>query len=211
MSFFGIAHVTGAVVGLLGLLLVGCDAPPSPPPPRTIAPSNPMGSTPFILPGITDIELLAVDATNIPDETPVVGVVVENEARAYLTDGMTRMDSHIVNDRIGQRSVSVTYCDRTDCVRVLTDETATAPLALELGGFSDAQMLLRWKENMYPQSSEQIPLQAQEFQRVTWGVWKQEHPETVVYLGHAKSRFKKSTNSAAPTPETPAPTRVARP
>lgn len=151
--------------------------------------SGPMMSTPFIFPGVLSPTTYSSAEVNIPDTAVVIGVAEGDDAKAYLCLAMSAMTSHVVNDLIGNQPISVTYCDRTDCARVLSGKEEGVPPNVELGGFTNNQMALRVNKTMYAQTSEMIPLKDREFQKTTWAKWKEEHPTTTIYLGDQDSKF----------------------
>ena len=51
--------------------------------------------------------IAAAEATYVPDATPVIGVAVNGESRAYPVAVLSR--SEIVNDRIRGRAIAVTW------------------------------------------------------------------------------------------------------
>src|SRR5215472_8987706 len=70
------------------------------------------------------IWIMATGKTEIPissfENTPVIGVSIGNQHRAYALQAVFQQDSHVINDWLGAAPVSVTYCDLCDCVRVFT-------------------------------------------------------------------------------------------
>jgi len=59
---------------------------------------DPMQSTPLVVPGIESPELFAADQLAVPSDWEVIGVVVGEEPRAYVTAKMSGMMEHVVND-----------------------------------------------------------------------------------------------------------------
>jgi hypothetical protein len=119
---------------------------------------------------------------------------------------MSSMTSHVVNDVIADMPVSVTYCDRTDCTRVLTRSRGREPINLWLGGWTGKEMLLFLDGHGYPQSSANLPLQEHPFERTTWGEWRAKHPHTEIYLGELRDVLvaPDAAHSADNTPPPPA-------
>jgi hypothetical protein len=141
-------------------------------------------------------------AATIGDSAVVIGVVVAGEARAYSIDAMRMppeaigedapdidyfMKRHVVNDLIGGVPVSITYCDLTRQVRVLTDASRNCPLPLCVAGQRDGQMLLLFEGTRYLQNDEAIPLDDLCFEVTTWTQWEQHHPQTTIYAGDLQS------------------------
>jgi hypothetical protein len=103
------------------------------------------------------------------------------------------MYSHVINDVVANVPVTVTYCDKTDCARVFTDESRGQPLEIDLGGF-DRGMLLRFDGDFYrqqegvtirPNADDRFPFPTLPFERMTWLVWKKRHPNSRVFKGVA--------------------------
>jgi len=139
-----------------------------------------MQNTPFVSEEIQLPESVNADAAELQADEPVIGVVAEGVARAYSIKAMSGMSSHIINDVIGTMPVSVTYCDRSNCARAFTGDAPGQPMSLAVGGFSDDEMLVRYQEQMYKQSSSDIPLTEHECRITTWNEWLEQHPDTRV-------------------------------
>jgi hypothetical protein len=148
----------------------------------------PIVQTPAIVPGR--------DA-NLGDETEVIGVSLADRHRAYVVEALVPMSRHVINDLLDDVPCTVSYCDRTDCVRVFTAPRETEPLAIAPGGFDSRSargtMLLRVGSEHYRQDSglpladdglAVFPYADLEFDRTTWGRWREAHPDSDVYVGH---------------------------
>jgi hypothetical protein len=127
----------------------------------------------------------------LADSDEVVGVCVGGRARAYLL-GALAFPWHVVNDVVSGHAVSVTYCDRANCLRVFTEESAKAPLRLDIAGQMKGGMILRIGEVEYAQKTGQnlsspkgapLPYRELAFERTTWRAWREAHPDTDVYVG----------------------------
>jgi len=153
-------------------------------------------NTPFISEGIQLPEFVNADAAELKAEEPVIGVVANGISRAYSIKAMSGMSSHVVNDVVGTTPVSITYCDRTACARAFTDDTPGQPISLAVGGFSDDEMLVRFRKQMYKQSSPDIPLTEHECQITTWQEWLEQHPDTKVLT--TMSSAQEPDDAAAP-------------
>ena len=133
------------------------------------------------------------DEVKLPDNFPVVGVVVEGRARAYSIAALTPLNGHVVNDLIGEVPVSVTYCSIYRCLRVYTHDQRGEPIPLVLTGHTNEGLLLRYQNRIYSQVAgaqpggdwEEPPLQKLSFQQTTWKAWREQHPRTEVYTGSA--------------------------
>ena len=111
----------------------------------------------------------------------MVGVEIAGEAFAFVLDDMANPRKHIANLHVHGKAISVTYCNLVDCVRVLTQDD-DQPLALSVGGLDvNNQMVLLWEGKRYGQSSLAIPLGDYPFERMQWGEWLSQYPETRVY------------------------------
>lgn len=142
-----------------------------------------LSSTPFIYDGVTAPALTDPGPDDLPQDTEVIGVICNGTARAYATRSMLGAAAHVVNDTFGDSPISVTFCDRTNCVRVLTvpNDSLQEEIHLQTGGFAGGEMLLRLNETMFPHSSEDIPLEDYEFELTTWKEWKTKHAESKLY------------------------------
>ncbi|MEO2031702.1 MAG: DUF3179 domain-containing (seleno)protein [Planctomycetaceae bacterium] len=154
-----------------------------------------MQDTPHISEGIQRPEFVSAGSAELSEDERVIGVVAGDEARAYSIKAMSGMSSHVVNDVIGTTSVSITYCDRTDCVRVFAGDTPGQPIPLSLGGFSDGEMLIMFQDQMYQQSSQEIPLKEYESEITTWNDWLTRYPETKVFTDDTSPRGPVDTTS----------------
>lgn len=160
-----------------GLVSTGCGEPPAvgpAPPPMT-------GATPFMVPPLQRPPLQAAEAAVLADDQDIIGIVVNGAARAYSTRAMSAMRYHVVNDSIAGTSATVTYCDRTDCVKVFGLKGAADPLSLSIAGWNGEELVLALDGRTYSQTSEEIPLEPLPYQRMTWKEWRELHPETLVF------------------------------
>ena len=107
---------------------------------------------------------------------------------------------HVINDVVGGKPITVTYCDATDCVAVFTDPTGHEALEIAVGGWtgrsvsskSEGSMLLRVGSTLYRQDTKQpleekdsapFPYSEANFVRTTWQQWREAHADTDVYIG----------------------------
>ncbi len=152
----------------------------------------------FDVPGISHPDLIPASQTNVADSSWVIGVEVNGQARAYTMMAMcmpidaemsedhnleSDIKRHVVNDVIAESPVSMTFCDISFCVRVLTAEGQQEPLALRVGGRREDKMLLLYEGQRYEQSDSAIPLTNVPFTVTSWGQWKKSHPASSVYNG----------------------------
>src|SRR5262249_9861833 len=75
---------------------------------------NFMMSTPFIMPPIVRPPTLPAAEAELEDGAEVLGVSAAGKHRAFLVKPFARVDSHVVNDVVGDVPVSVTYCETND-------------------------------------------------------------------------------------------------
>jgi hypothetical protein len=139
-------------------------------------------------PGIDQPELLAGDQVDLAPATEVIGVEIDGQACALVLNAMSEKERHVVNLMLNDSPVSVSYCNLSQCVRVLTsDSSSTIPLGV--GGLDiESRMVLLFKGQRYSQDSKDLPLQDIPFSRLEWGTWKLQHPETKIYLGESGAR-----------------------
>ncbi len=94
---------------------------------------------------------VTAEKANLPDSTPIIAVVVEGQAKAYPLSRLTAIVDHVVNDQVTAEDgktnpFTVTYCDKTDCVRVFSasDDSMTQPMNVSTIGLLDGGLALRW-------------------------------------------------------------------
>lgn len=145
--------------------------------------------TPFIRLGLRKPKIYAINDVTIPDDAPAFGVIVGNECRAYLRDAMSAMSSHIVNDLLTQTPVSITYCDRTECLRACISDPTGQPTGLWIGGFLNNVMAVCLDSVVYEQSYHKIPSQSFDVIKTVWGDWKSQHPERSVVVGNLEAGY----------------------
>lgn len=134
------------------------------------------------------------------DSAVVIGLTVNNQHRAYLMETLLGPSSHVINDQIKKIPVTVTYCTLDDCIRVFTDTKSKKALAITSAGLNSMRpkkMLIRvgektfWQDNLLPllpSDSTKFPLETLQFERTTWGQWRQKHPNTDLYVGQTRRR-----------------------
>ena len=150
-------------------------------------------ATPFMTPGVRRPLAVAAGEAQLDDDTEIIGVTVAGVNRAYVVTALSSTSTHIVNDVIQDRAVSVTYCDRTDRARIFKVPDKTAPgkqtiIALSLLGWNGDQMLLQLDGESYAHDAVEIPLTDVPFERTTWEKWKAAHPQTDVFTGVPSSQ-----------------------
>ncbi|MCU0704948.1 MAG: DUF3179 domain-containing protein [Fimbriiglobus sp.] len=132
-------------------------------------------------------------ADDLPPDAPVIGVSVGDKHRAYALAAFEDVSRHVVNDLLAGRPVSVTYCPRTGCTRVFTDQGMTR-LRLAVGGWYEklgvSQMVIRIGRERYQQETGRelagrgtLPYPTLGHEVTTWGAWHKAHPDSDVYTG----------------------------
>lgn len=152
-----------------------------------------MTNTPFLVDAANTPEFISASESRLNDNQEVIGVIVDGEARAYPLSRLSAMVDHVVNDshvdETGQTvEFSVTYCDMTDCIRVLELAPDATEATLDIGtlGLLDGGLALRWNDKQFKQMDKVEGLKDMPFQRKNWAEWKSEYPETIVYVGRVK-------------------------
>jgi hypothetical protein len=140
----------------------------------------------------------------LPDDADVIGVGSGGRHRAYVLEAFFAPERHVINDLLGGKPITVTYCNMTDCLAVFTDPNADGPLEIAAGGWQGhflhgrvlGSMLLRVGSSWYRQDTGQpvasqghdtFPYTKTEFVKTTWKEWCDEHPDTDVYGGDVSS------------------------
>lgn len=137
----------------------------------------------------------AAAVASLDGDDPVIGVEVGGRHRAYRLDALAPIAGHVVNDRLSNVPLVVTYCDRTNCVRVFAGPAGGAGLDTTVAGWDDRPgehgLLLRIGRAVYHQStgapldgrSAPFPFAAIDCERTTWAHWHHVHPDTDLYEG----------------------------
>ena len=68
-------------------------------------------------PGLRTPPTTPASSAAIDDAEEVIGVEAGGRARAYRLRSLADPTSHIINDLVGGSAVTVTYCDKSGCVR----------------------------------------------------------------------------------------------
>jgi hypothetical protein len=150
-----------------------------------------MMATPGLASPVVTPSVKRAEEVDLPDELPVVGVVVGGKSRAYTIAALSPMNRHVVNDLIDGVPVSVTYCDVAKCLRVYTDAKRGKPLEIQQTGRTNEGLLLRYEGRIFVQvpgsvpggSGEKAPLEELNAEETTWKAWRQKHPGTEIYTG----------------------------
>jgi hypothetical protein len=147
-------------------------------------------------PGIENPPLVDAQDKRVANSLNVIGVVVNGRAFAYSVKALSvppdfrdfselcaYAQRHVVNQLVGDTAVSVTYCDITKCVRVLTKDKQSRVLPLGVRGASHGKLVLAYANRPYVQDSPKIPLADHPFELTFWGDWVSRHPTSQIYLG----------------------------
>jgi hypothetical protein len=134
--------------------------------------------------GVVVHNLLAGQGLSIPDTEPVLGVLVDNQPRAYVLQAFSgSVQRALLHDNSGENPVVVSCCGRTMTVRVFSGGEQPLPM-IQLGGWrADQTSELLVNGQGYSQKSDTLPLPELPFEQTTWGAWKEAHPDTRVYTG----------------------------
>ena len=132
--------------------------------------------------GQIQIKVVSAGEVDLPEDTPIIGVVVDGQSRAYLLKGMSEPQWHLAHDNVKGQPITVTYCNWSDCARVFI-RGSVPPEEILMGGAQGGQMQLLINNKSYDQNTTQLPIAHYPMKRATWGGWKLTHPETEIYLG----------------------------
>lgn len=175
------------LLALFVLALSGCSRGPVTEPAAATTFPN---ATPMMAPALRCPRVHPADAVHLDDNLRVVGVVAGGRARAYLLTALSPMMGHVINDLLGDVPVTVTFCDRTECVRTFTDDSRGQPLEMSQMGYFDG-LLLRVGSGSYRQATGEatrsgikpLPYRTLAHTVTTWKKWRAAHPDTAVFTG----------------------------
>jgi hypothetical protein len=150
------------------------------------------------IPALDDPAVTPASAAPWSDDEMVIGLVVEGEARAYPLSILVWHE--LVNDRLGGLPVLVSYCPLCGTGIVFDRRVAGRTLRFGVSGLlyrSDLLMFDRESESLWSQISARAETGPRLGQRlslvrsrmVSWGRWKQAHPDTTVLsraTGHVR-------------------------
>lgn len=122
-------------------------------------------------------------SARLADEAEVIGIDSPFGPRAYSLSAMAMISNHVVNDAVDGQPLSLTYCDRTNCVRVFTKSGGQGLLRLTGAGLHYGEMYVALDGAMYPHEDAGIPLDEVEFVRTDWKTWRETRPGTLVFDG----------------------------
>ena len=138
----------------------------------------------FVSEGTVVHTLVAGKEQSIPDTEPILGVMVDDQPRAYVLQAFSgSVQRSLLHDNSGENPVVVSCCGRTMTIRVFGGGEQPLPM-IQLGGWrADQTQELLVNGQSHSQKSETLPLSELPFEQTTWGAWKTAHPETRVYTG----------------------------
>ena len=143
-------------------------------------------------PGIRRPPTRRAEEAKLPDDEEVIGIVVDGKARAYRVRAFDDLSRHIVNDLVGDRPVTVAYCNVSDCARAYTGPRGGRQLDVSQAGIVDGRdMVVKAGDAYYSHMTGKpmkdggapFPYPTHPLVRRTWGEWRREHPDTDLYLG----------------------------
>lgn len=193
--------ITVTTLVLLGLSAplraeAGTDAEPAPMTVRGTVQTFPSGpledaEVPVLL-GPDPLPAVAADEARLEDDDLVLGVVVGDVAKAYPIRQLGRFE--VVDDRLGDRPVAVTWCPLTASGRVFSRRVGERELRFDfVRGLIHDNLLISDREtrSVWSQLGGEAtdgPLAGSALEPVpalqtTWAFWKARHPETVVLQG----------------------------
>ena len=126
-------------------------------------------------------ELTTVVDTTADEALEVIGFDVNGQAYAFCIDAMMQIRRHVVNIKHDDRSIAVSYCDLSDCARVVTsDREVSQPLGI--GGLDiHDELVLLLGGKRYGHRSPALPMDDVPFERMSLGNWMTKHPHTMIY------------------------------
>jgi hypothetical protein len=135
---------------------------------------------------------------SMAEDTPVIGVVAGDFARAYTLTSFKDIEHHVLNDTLGGVAVTVTHCPQSGCTRVYSDTASNRSLDMRVGGWlgssvetpdNDSVMLLSLGSASYYQDSgeavnggEKLRYAQTDFEMTTWEEWRRKHPQTDIVV-----------------------------
>ncbi len=143
------------------------------------------------IPAITSPQTVAAaDARFLKASDRVVGVALNGQARAYPISILTQHE--IVNDKLGETPIAVTYCPLCDSVIVFDRTTDNGVKEFGVSGLLYNSNVLMYdrseKESLWSQMKMEgvwgpakgIKLQTLPMELTSWNAWQSKHPETDV-------------------------------
>jgi hypothetical protein len=160
-----------------------------------LMPADPFITRPPLTPTAFDFGLAAISVAVLADTIgPARGPdVAELGARPLI------VASFLAANFVTVVPISITYRDPTGCVAAYANPEVHEPLDLGVAGFIDEKMALRSGGYTYFQEGDrvpgssapapQIPYAHYPFVQTTWKKWREDHPDTDIYIGEGKDHF----------------------
>ncbi len=127
------------------------------------------------------------NALDAPGTTEIIGFHVDGQAYAFCIDHLLDIPHHVINFKLGEQPIAVSYCDLSGCARVLSSDRTTAE-PLGIGGLDvNNELVFLFEGERYSQRSRDLPMQDIPFQRMTLERWTAEFPETLIFQGNQES------------------------
>jgi hypothetical protein len=150
------------------------------------------------LPGIIQPPTKRADEAQVGADEEIIGIVVDGKARAYRLKALLDPKQHIINDVIDDLPLTVAHCDVSNCTNVYAGRRGEPPLDIAQAGLWKSDMIVKIKGFYYQHrtgepsggdtGSPPLPYRAYPFLRMSWQHWREEHPQTDIYLGETKVR-----------------------
>jgi Protein of unknown function (DUF3179) len=150
------------------------------------------------LPGVIQPPTVSADVARLRDDEEIIGIVVDGKARAYRLKALLDPKQHIINDLIDGLPLTVAHCDVSDCTRVYAGRRGEQPLDVAQAGLWNSDMIVKIQGFYYQHrtgepsdsgtNSPPLPCQAYSFLRMSWKQWREQHPQTDVYVGEPNGR-----------------------
>ncbi len=153
------------------------------------------------IPALTDPDFVtAQEASYLKPEDRVIGITSGQESRAYPVKILNYHE--IINDRLGETPVAVTYCPLCDSAAVFDRRVALGEREFGVSGYLYNSDLLMYDRGGDPESlwsqvmstgisgpGHSQPLKALPLELTTWADWRERNPHTLVLsiqTGHAR-------------------------
>jgi hypothetical protein len=150
------------------------------------------------LPGVIQPPTKRADEAQVGADEEIIGIVVDGKARAYRLKALLDPKQHIINDQIDDLPLTVAHCDVSNCTRVYAGRRGEPPLDVAQAGLWNSDMIVKIKGFYYQHRTGEssggdtgippLPCQAYSFVRTSWKKWREQHPQTDIYVGDSKGR-----------------------
>ncbi|GAX61753.1 hypothetical protein SCALIN_C27_0150 [Candidatus Scalindua japonica] len=149
------------------------------------------------IPAIKNPDFVHAEEAGLDENEPVVGITINDENRAYSVYLLNHHE--IVNDRIGDTAIAVTWCPLANLAVVYNREIDSKEYTFGVSGNLLKNTLVMFDyetESLWPiVYGESIKgtltgkklKQISGCQKIPWGAWKKSHPDSLV-LSHHGSR-----------------------